>query len=293
MKFSAIKDVVTSKAARQILTAQKHSPTILFAAGIVGVVGTVVLASRATLKVEAVLDTHTTIREKIEVSEVYLDEEERKKDVVILYVQTAQKFCKLYAPAVLVGAAAVACLTGSHYILTQRNAGLMAAYAALDKGFKAYRDRVRADVGDEKERSYRYETELVQVGESKNGKAVMVERVAGEPSIYAKLWGQDTAQSWNPQPDYNLVFLRSNQNYLNDQLKSRGHLFLNEAYDQLGLPHTKEGALVGWVLGNGDDYVDLGLFNKEMEPQHFDFFTGREKNIWLDFNVDGVIWNLI
>ena len=50
MNFQSIKNVVTSKVGRQLLVAQKHSPAVLFAAGVVGVVGTVVLASRATLK---------------------------------------------------------------------------------------------------------------------------------------------------------------------------------------------------------------------------------------------------
>jgi hypothetical protein len=302
MKFSALKTVVTSKVGRQLLAVQKQSPTILFAAGIVSVVGTVVLASKATLKVESVLDEHNETLEKIKTVETAdYTEDDRKQDTVVLYIQTAGKFCKLYAPAVVTGIIGVACLTGSHYILTQRNAGLMAAYTALDKGFRAYRNRVREDLGEEKDREYRHgvqKGEYVEVDEE-TGKEVSrtpVTRVAGEPSIYAKLWGQDYSQSWNRQPDYNLVFLRSQQNYLNDLLKARGHVFLNEAYDQLGLPHTKEGAVVGWVLDNkngGDNYVDFGLFNREMEPQHFDFFTGREDAIWLDFNVDGVIYDLI
>lgn len=296
MKISAVKNLVTSKVGRQLLTAQKHSPVILFGAGIVGVVGTVVLACRATLKVEGVLDDHATTLEKIETVETAdYDEDDRKQDKVVLYIQTAMNITKLYGPAILVGAASVACLTGSHYILTQRNAGLMAAYAALDKGFRAYRARVVADVGEEKERSYRNDVEKYDVTE-KNGnstKLVKKERVAGEPSIYAKLFGQDYSSSWNPIPEYNLMFLKCQQNYLNDLLQSRGHVYLNEAYSNLGLPHTKEGAVVGWVKGQGDDYVDFGLFNRDMEPQHFDFFTGREDAIWLDFNVDGVMYDKI
>ena len=50
-----IRNALTSKVGRQILTARKHSPAILFVAGTVGIVATVVVASRATLKSDEVL----------------------------------------------------------------------------------------------------------------------------------------------------------------------------------------------------------------------------------------------
>jgi len=298
MNLNGLKELVTSKAGRQILTLQKHSPAILFGAGVVGVVGTVVLACKATLKVEDVLNDHQKTMMDIQVldsKDGYEGPEELQKDKILLYIRTASKFTKMYAPAFIVGALSIICLTQSHRILTQRNAGLMAAYTALDKGFRAYRERVVAAEGTDKDREYLYGVEKTEVvKEGKNGPKTVIEKRAGEPSIYAKLFGRDTSTSFNHEPSYNLVFLRSNQNWLNDKLKSRGHLFLNEAYDQLGLPHTPEGAVVGWLYGKGgDDYVDLGIFNSQMEPEHFDFFTGREDAIWLDFNVDGVIYNKI
>lgn len=298
MNLATLKNVVTSKVGRQLLTAQKHSPTLLFGAGIVGVVGTVVLASRATLKVETVLMDHQSTLDKIKNTEhVDYDEDDRKKDTVVLYINTVGKLAKLYSPAIFLGVVAVTCLTSSHRILSQRNAGLMAAYTALDKGFRAYRERVVADLGEDKDREYRYGAEdRPVVKESKNGsKTTTMEKVcaADGPSIYAKLFDRDTSQSWSPQPEYNFMFLKSQQNFMNDLLQARGHVFLNEVYDGLGLPHTKEGALVGWVKGNGDDYVDFNLFNREMMPVHADFFSGREDGIWLDFNVDGVVWDKI
>lgn len=294
MNLSSVKNLITSKAGRQLLVMQKNSPTILFAAGIVGVVGTVVLASKATLRVEEILMDHAVTLEKINTVETAdYDEDDRRQDKIVLYIQTATRMTKLYAPAVGVGMLAVACLTGSHHILTQRNAGLMAAYTALDKGFRAYRERVVADVGEAKDREYRHGSEKVTVGENKNGKPVVVDRVAGEPSIYAKLWGRDYSTSWEPNSDYNMVFLRSQQNYFNDLLQARGHVYLNEVYAGLGLPHTKEGAVVGWIKGQNDDYIDFGIFNRQMQPEHFDFFTGREEAIWLDPNVDGVMYDKI
>lgn len=298
MNLNGLKALVTSKAGRQILTLQKHSPAILFGAGVVGVVGTVVLACKATLKVEDVLNDHNKTMMDIQVLDGkggYEGPDELQKDKILLYIRTARKFTIMYAPAVLVGALSIVCLTQSHRILTQRNAGLMAAYTALDKGFRAYRERVVAAEGSDKDREYLYGVEKIEVvKEGKNGPKTVIEKRAGEPSIYAKLFGQDYSTSWNPVPEYNLMFLKSNQNWANDMLKARGHLFLNEVYAQLGMEHTKAGAVTGWVFGSGgDDYIDFGIFNRKMEPEHFDFFTGLNDAIWLDFNVDGIILDLI
>jgi hypothetical protein len=300
MNLAGLKNIVTSKMGHQILVAQKHSPRILFGAGIVGVVATAVLASKATLKVEGVLDDHakTLMTIKTVEHENYNDDD-REKDTVVLYIQTAMKLTKLYAPAVTIGLLSIACLTGSHHIMSQRNAGLMAAYSALEKGFNKYRERVVADLGTDKDREYRYGTETREfVEETDEGPVVTrEERIAdiGDRSVYARLFGKETSASWNPHAEYNIMFLRAQQNYLNDKLRARGHVLLNDVYDALGLDRTKEGTVVGWVWGSkdGDNYIDFGIFDKEMQPQHFDFFTGRENAVWLDFNVDGLVYDKI
>jgi hypothetical protein len=84
------------------------------------------------------------------------------------------------------------------------------------------------------------------------------------------------------------------QNYCNDQLKSRGHFFLNEVFTELGLKHTEAGAVVGWRWnkGSGDDYIDFGIWEGKSHELR-DLYNGRAGAIGLDFNVDGVIYNLI
>lgn len=294
MKLAAIKNVVTGTVGRQILTLQKHSPVIMFSAGIVGVLGTAVLASRATLKVEDILTEHQEMAKHIKTHEhVDYTEDDRSKDQAVLYVQTASKLTKLYGPAVIVGAVSIACLTGSHVVLSRRNAGLTAAYVALEKGFNQYRNRVREEFGEEKDREFRYGVEEFVV--EKDGEKTVVKRVntSDGPSIYAKLWDENST-SWNGDPVYDMVFLKAQQQYANDRLHAKKHLFLNEVYDALGLERTQAGAVVGWVLGGeGDDFVDFGIFNEAMEPEHLAFFTGREKAIWLDFNVNGTMYDKI
>lgn len=293
MKF--VPNAVTGKLARQLLKVKKGSPTILFAAGVVGVVGAGVMACRATLKLEEVLDEHKKnmgVAEIIE-SEKYT-EEDRKKDIAYIHVRTAVKVGKLYAVPVLLGAASIAALTGSHNILSKRNAALTAAYAALEKGFNEYRERVLEQVGEDKEREFRYPLEKVEVVDPETGKKKNVKRVCGEGmSMYARFFDKNST-SWSLTPEYNVLFLRCQQNWANDRLRAKGHLFLNEVYDALGIERSSEGQVVGWVVDcGGDGYVDFGIFDSPASDRFFDFVVGNEGGIWLDFNVDGVVYDKI
>ena len=65
---------------------------------------------------------------------------------------------------------------------------------------------------------------------------------------------------------------------------------MNEVYEHLGFEHSSPGAVVGWVLGDkGDNHIDFGIF----EAHSSRFVNGDERSIVLDFNVDGVIYDLI
>ncbi len=88
----------------------------------------------------------------------------------------------------------------------------------------------------------------------------------------------------------NRHFLHLQQNYANDLLRSRGHIFLNEVYDLLGLERSQAGQIVGWVMnGEGDNFVDFGLFECESSR----FINHLEQSIVLDFNVDGAVYDKI
>lgn len=301
MSIKSVKNAITSRIGRQGLKLQKHSPQLLFVAGAVGVVGTVVLASRATLKLEAVLDEHQKWAEKMEVTrDADLDdytEDDYKKDKLKLYVKTSLNIAKLYGPSALLGVASIAMLTGAHVQQNRRIGALTAAYAALDKGFQEYRKRVIEEVGEEKERELRY-----QVGE----KTIVEETAEGPVTIsakyiktglspYARVFDAASSTSWSKEHGYNQMFLKCQEDYANDLLRARGHLFLNEVYDMLGLERSKEGQVVGWVLdgGTSDNFVDFGIFDKHNLYEALQFVNGSNDAIWLDFNVDGVVYDKI
>lgn len=290
MKF--IPNVVTRKVAMSSLQLQKVSPNVLFIAGVVGVVGTVVLASRATLKVEDILEETSAKLEDVKTLEhrEYSDED-RTRDKIVIFLDTSVQLGKLYAPAVILGVISIGCLTQSHRILTRRNAALTAAYAGLDKAFQAYRERVREAVGPEKEQELYRPTEIVKVVDN-NGVEQKI-KVAKGPGMspYARVFDEHNPH-WNKTPEMNQFFIQCQQNYANDYLRARGHMFLNEVYDMLGLDRSKEGAVVGWVLGNGDDYIDFGVFDGDWQSG-LRFAKGEERSVWLDFNVDGIIYDKI
>jgi hypothetical protein len=302
---------ISRRLADQTLLAKKNSPTILFGAGVVSMVGSTVLACRATLKLEEVFDeieknkklAHS-VKEKVDAGEVHADvtytDEEMKRDTAIILVRGAVEVVKLYAPAVILGGVGVVCLTKSHRILQERNTALVAAYAAIDTAFRTYRERVVDKYGEDADREFRYGAEEVDIIDEETGKVNSTVRVEpGEPSGYARWFDIENANFHAPPfENHNYTFLRSQQNWANDMLRSRGHLFLNEVYSMLGLAHTSAGSIVGWIYARendlGDNYVDFGCWDRNgNSTKPADFFNGREGAILLDFNVDGPIWDLI
>jgi hypothetical protein len=301
-----IPDAIARKVAQQGLLASEKSPKILFVAGVAGMVGSTVLACRATLKLEETLETveadhqkardvHALVNTPDYVGDATYTDQEMRKDITIITVRGIGNVAKLYAPAVLLGAASIACLTKSHSLLQDRNLALTAAYAAVDTAFNNYRARVIERYGEDEDRLLRYENEVVDVVDDETGKIASVTKATGAPgSTYARFYDEDSSRNWSPDPDINLLFLRQVQNYMNDRLKSRGHVFLNEVYGELGLSHTTPGSVVGWRWNkdSGDDFIDFGIWDGTSETVN-DFFNGREGAILLDFNVDGVIYDKI
>lgn len=291
------------------LKLKKHSPEILLVAGAVGAVTSTVMACKATLKVNDVLedskqkiDTIHQVSSDPAMAEKYT-EEDSKKDLAIVYTQTAVKFIKLYGPSVALGVVSLGCMIGSNRILNKRNAALAAAYAAVDKSFKDYRGRVVERFGKQLDKELRYNIKAQEVEEittDDNGKEVVTKSTVevADPNSYSPyaIVFDDGNEGWDPDPERSKFFLIQQQNWANERLKSRGHLFLNEVYDMLGARRTKAGAQVGWVYDEtncfGDNYVDFGIFDTARSKAR-DFVNGYEKVIVLDFNVDGYILDLI
>lgn len=310
MKFNEIMNTASRTMHRVGFKIKKASPEIMVVAGVVGVVTSTVMACKATTKVNDILeetkkqvdDVHNVLESENVPADQYTDDD-AKKDLAIIYTQTGVKLIKLYGPAVLVGALSVTGILASHRILKKRNVALAAAYTTIDRSFKEYRGRVVERFGKELDRELRYNIkaqEIEEVTVDKDGNETVEKKTINvvDPNMYsdyARIFDNGST-GWTKDPEYNLMFLKNQQNYANDKLKAQGYLFLNDVYDMLGIPRTKAGQIVGWIYDPdntvGDNFVDFGIYDIYNEKA-CDFVNGRERSIVLDFNVDGNILDLI
>ena len=303
-------DIGKRTAIKSFVKLRKTSPEIALGAGIVCGIGAIVAAVMVSSKVEAVIDETQAKIEEIKApiieskkEDVELPVEERKDISRKVWRERNKmlwKLARILAPAVGLEVASIVLILLSHGILKKRYLNTTTALAALNEAFNAYRGRVRESVGEEAEKiimsggkvekNIKVEDDDGNVSELP-GQNIVINDHKNSP--YEFDFNRHTAPlTWSPNPDYSETFLRNIQNYFNDLLQTRGHVFLNEILDQLGMKRTPAGQVCGWIKGAGDDYIDFGYMDSFMRDYKIDSDLCK-KNIHLNFNVDGPIWNML
>lgn len=300
MKKLQIPDGVSRAFHKGVFKVKKYSPEILIVGGIVGGVASAVMACKATLKVDEVLEEHekkvkkihTAVETGVTNAGKEYTVEDSKKDLTIVYAQTGVGFVKLYGPAVVLGALSITSILAGHNIMKKRNVAIAAAYAAVDKSFKDYRGRVVERFGESLDKELKYGIQSKEYDEivvAEDGSEVVEKKqieVVSNPvgSPYAVFF-DEACPGWTKDPEYNKMTLIQQQNYLTDRLRRKGSVTLNEAYDAIGVPRTKAGVVMGWFYDKNrqaeDNIVDFGIFDATREKNR-DFVNGYERSILLD-----------
>lgn len=295
---------ITRFAGRTSLVVKKNSPEILMGCGVVSFIGTIILASKASLKCEEVLENHREMMNDIHEAEKVNEEYENGvsvQDKMVACVKTGGGLAKVYWPTITAGSLSLACFFGAYHITKVRYLGAVAAFNAVSTAFETYRKRVVEEEGVDADQHFMYGTErkvlpVIDEKGKKTGEEVIVEEVKKEdvpagPGSFCRFFDESNP-NWDHNYNFTMMFLRAQQEIANNILHQRGHLFLNEVYDMLGFDHTPEGAVVGWLDNGGDGYVDFGLYNQN-DKNVRRFVNGQENVILLDFNHDGVIYTEI
>ena len=292
-------------------TLKKYSPEILLGLGITGVTVSTVLACKATLKCEVIIDDYaekmTMVEDALELEREDYAIEDAKKDRVIIKSQTVFSFVKLYGPSVTLMGASIGCILAAHHIMTKRQVALMAAYKVIEEAFSTYRGRVVGELGESRDAHFMYGTDTIEGEEvitDENGKKKKVKTQKEEliPGVklsgFARMFEEerpdqygswDGSTQWSPIHDYNLSFLEGKEKYFNDRLVVKGFVTVNDVYDELGFPPTEAGMICGWRYKSdrGDGYISF-------MPRGIDgnWIMGKDgDSIVMDFNIDGPIFD--
>lgn len=284
----------------------KHAPTILSVTASAGVVATGYLAWQAGTRFEDVEGRDWERRRECQRNADNIPDEDvpkyERKMRILFILDTA----RTVAPAVVVGAATITMIYFSNSISKKRLAAVGAAYTALQTAFDGYKKTMVDALGKETVEKI-VSPKLPNVGKSaeeilssdnKSDAANITDAVIAsmkELSPYARIISEESSNCWDTSEDYTSENLQAVQLWANRRLERKGHLFLNEVFDQLGLSRTREGAVVGWIKNSeiGDGYVSFGDFDSSIYRVPSDDYSRVDSNFIVDFNVDGMIWDKI
>ena len=296
------------------------SPDILIGVGVAGIIGGTVYACIQTTKLKDVIEEDKATRnnlktsyDEIMTSDVDPEEAQKayRKDLTHSYISTTGKVIKLYAGPVIVGTVSLSCVLYSHTILRKRMIGLAAAYTTVSESYKQYRQRVVDRYGKDVDRELvlgstkmklkDVDPDAVTEDNKKSKVDVLDEKnpqiTSDICSDYIKFF-DSSSRRYEPNPEYNLTYLKAAQGKFNDILHSQGYVFLNDILSFLDIPITADGQVVGWLDPNkypeatGDGYIDFGIFDV-YRVNNIRAVNGYENVFMLDFNVDGYIYNKV
>lgn len=209
-------------------TVSRHAPEILTGMGIAGMVATTVLAVQATPKA------------------LKLIEEKKNEDWVeeLTPVETVKTAWKPYIPAAVTGVASVTCLIGASSVSARRNAALATAYTLSETALREYRDKVVETIGEKKEQNIRDKAAKERIEKNPVSTSEVVFTGKGKSLCF---------DPWSSRYfECDIETIRKASNTLNDQMlhSITGYASLNDFYDEIGLPHTETGDIIGWNASN-------------------------------------------
>lgn len=209
----------------------KHSPAILTALGITGMIGTTVLAVKSTPKALDLIENK---------------KEELDKDELTV-VETVKATWKCYIPATITCVTSAACLIGASSVHAKRNAALATAYKLSESALIEYRDKVVETIGEKKEQSVRdaIAKDHVEKNPVTNNEVIITDK--GYTLCYDELSGRYFYSD--------IEKIKKVANELNRQMLNDMYVSLNELYYELGLEGTKLGEQMGWNVDRG--LIDL------------------------------------
>lgn len=322
---------VSKAAARCLAGVKKASPEIALISGLVGIVGTTVFACRRTRKLDDILEKNKAqmdaVRKRYEDAQIaakrtvqkdgepaqlpiVYTEKQKKKDTAKVYLNVAWDMTKLYGPVLLAEAASIGLVLLSHHQLKLKNASLSAALSSITVAFNEYRNRVRAELGEEQDRKFRYGISSAEIGRITEDGEVVKETVdiceISKQDLYMRYYSPEVVRGIpmcrKTRADGTPVYDEHGRSVMIQDIEAslfqihaaedrwqkikdarpKRRVYFNEVLLDMGYDSTDAGQDVGWA---GDSKLD---FRPQVVTRIDE--NGKEcPTIVLDFNCDGCV----
>lgn len=280
------------------LKLKEMSPDIAFYGGCALIIGGAVLACKQTLKLEEIIDDTNKEHEEID-KYVYAQKKDLKRAHVKANLKLAGKVAKNYAFPVGVAALGFTAVGYSHVRLTHDKKELIGKVAFIENAYNRYRNRVKDEVGEEKENDIYRGLKNVEVTETDSeGKTVKknFKQQAYDPNDRTAIcFCEELCPSvFKGDPILDRNTLINIVRFAQGQYDQYGYLHMKDIYDLFGYyPEVGEYQCRianedGYVKGRGSDYIDIGLNDKSnIDMQRF--LNGETDAVWIHFNDCGPI----
>jgi len=250
---------------------KRSSPTLLTCFSVIGVVGTTVLAVKATPKAV----------------ELIKNDSRRNHDgdpYAYTKLEAVQSCWRCYIPAALVGLSTITCIIGINVLNKRNQASLASAYALLSESYQQYRKAAKTVYGDDADSKIK-----VQMAKdtyiSADGYSVYSSDLDSESEkilcydLFSKRYFTST-----------MAAVLNAQYHINRNLQLRGSVSINEFYEFLGIDKIENGDDIGWSIDelmedgimwldfdNGyavmDDGLECCVISALWDPNKFNFET--------------------
>lgn len=214
------------------------SPTLLTIAAVGGVVTTVVMTGRATLKAQEIIEA-----EKEERSELVVDDEghvDTREGAEIKPIEYVMLTWKVYLPVAISGGLTIASIIMSHKISTRRTLALSALYSTSVKALEEYQAKVVEQIGKNKEAKIHEDIAQDALNRYPVDDHNIIYTGCGETLCFDVMSGRYFKS--------NIESIRQAQNDFNQTLLYEMRMSLNDLYGMMNIPFIELGYEVGWTV---------------------------------------------
>jgi hypothetical protein len=201
---------------------KKHGSTILTCVGAGGVIGTTVLAVKATPK-----------------AMLLIEEAEELKGEKLTVTETVQVAWKPYVPAAVTGAATIACIFGANALNKKQQASLMSAYALLDQKYQDYKNKVADIYGEEADKEIEEEIAKDKYAEYEHNGPLDNGEILYYDEFSHRYFMASPEKVKDAEYEFNKLFA------------VLGEATVNEYYELLGISKVMGGDEFGWSQAAG------------------------------------------